>query len=329
MPVQLTWVEPNFGESSVKVYRDTSTMNPMSLPSPLATLSADANTYLDTTAVDATTYYYRVSSTVNGVEYVSDEISITPDSPDPADFWTSPATDGVWFDPSDLSTMFTDDAATTNVSSDGDPIAVIHDKSGNGNHGTQTSASSRPLYRTDGTYHWIEFNGTSHYFDIAKTSWGDNVTIGCGEKSRVASQGTFILDATTNTTFASAYGLRFDRHTARFRLGVSPDGSGSFSTSNISSTDKLLLRARYDGSDAETWINRVLADTLSSESGAIAYTGLTVTRFGYSATGGGAQYYYDGNIYQFMLVSRAMNDTEMDLMDDFIAWKTDASLELV
>jgi len=71
---------------------------------------------------------------------------------------------GAWYDPSDLSTMFQDAAGTTPVTSDSDPVGRIEDKSGNGNHLTQgASTARRPLYRTDGTLHWLEFDGVDDW----------------------------------------------------------------------------------------------------------------------------------------------------------------------
>lgn len=55
---------------------------------------------------------------------------------------------GVWYDPSDLSTLFQDATGTTPVTSDGDPVGLMLDKSGNGNHATQSVSASRPTYRT-------------------------------------------------------------------------------------------------------------------------------------------------------------------------------------
>lgn len=66
---------------------------------------------------------------------------------------------GAYYDPSDLSTLFQDAAGTTPVAADGDPVGLIQDKSGNGNHATQSTSASRPLYRTDGSLHWLEFDG--------------------------------------------------------------------------------------------------------------------------------------------------------------------------
>lgn len=52
---------------------------------------------------------------------------------------------GVWYDPSDLSTMFQDSAGTTPVTAIGDPVGKILDKSGNGKHASQSTAASRPV----------------------------------------------------------------------------------------------------------------------------------------------------------------------------------------
>ena len=66
---------------------------------------------------------------------------------------------GAWYDPSDLTTMFQDRAGTTPVTADGQPVGKILDKSGRGNHASQATAAARPLYKTDGTYHWLQFDG--------------------------------------------------------------------------------------------------------------------------------------------------------------------------
>ena len=54
---------------------------------------------------------------------------------------------GVWYDPSDKSTLFQDAAGTVPVTKDGDPVALMRDKSGNGNHATQTVSAARPAYK--------------------------------------------------------------------------------------------------------------------------------------------------------------------------------------
>lgn len=52
---------------------------------------------------------------------------------------------GVWYDPSDFSTMFQDSAGTTPVTAVEQPVGRILDKSGRGNHASQSTLASRPV----------------------------------------------------------------------------------------------------------------------------------------------------------------------------------------
>ena len=55
------------------------------------------------------------------------------------------AEQGVWYDPSDFTTLFQDSAGTTPVTAVEQPVGKILDKSGRGNHATQATSASRPL----------------------------------------------------------------------------------------------------------------------------------------------------------------------------------------
>jgi hypothetical protein len=55
---------------------------------------------------------------------------------------------GAWYGPSDLSTLFQDSAGTTPVTTAGQPVGLMLDNSGNGNHATQATAAARPTYQT-------------------------------------------------------------------------------------------------------------------------------------------------------------------------------------
>ena len=83
---------------------------------------------------------------------------------------------GVWYDPSDLSTLFIDAAGTMPVTAAGDPVGLMLDKSGNGNHATQTVSKARPVYKTDGILHWLTFDGLDDWFDILSMDFlGGNI----------------------------------------------------------------------------------------------------------------------------------------------------------
>lgn len=77
---------------------------------------------------------------------------------------------GVWYDPSDFSTMFQDVAGTTPVTAVEQPVGRILDKSGRGNHATQSTTASRPVlsarvnqltYSEDQSNGaWVNYNAT-------------------------------------------------------------------------------------------------------------------------------------------------------------------------
>ena len=73
---------------------------------------------------------------------------------------------GVWYDPSDKSTLFQDAAGTIPVTTAGDPVGLMLDRSGNGNHAVQTVSASRPAYHTDGILHWLSFDGVDDFLSV-------------------------------------------------------------------------------------------------------------------------------------------------------------------
>lgn len=81
---------------------------------------------------------------------------------------------GVWYDPSDLTTLFQDAAGTVPVTKDGDPVALMRDKSGNGNHAKQTVSTKRPVYKTDGILHWLQTDGVDDFLDSSIVPWNSS-----------------------------------------------------------------------------------------------------------------------------------------------------------
>ena len=67
---------------------------------------------------------------------------------------------GVWYDPSDMSTLYQDSAGTTPVTAVGQPVGKMLDKSGRGNHMTQPTSTSRPIYQIDANGRpYLSFDG--------------------------------------------------------------------------------------------------------------------------------------------------------------------------
>lgn len=105
----------------------------------------------------------------------------------------------MWIDPADLATMFQDAAGTVPAAVDA-PVGRILDKSGRGNHATQSVAGSRPILRraADGR-HALEFDGVDdflvHGFGIA----GGDVTLSCAAQRGAVAAGDVGLFTATPT----------------------------------------------------------------------------------------------------------------------------------
>jgi hypothetical protein len=59
-------------------------------------------------------------------------------------------------------TIFAEEDGTGAVAAN-DPVGYLADLSGNGNHLVQATPGNRPLYRTSGGLHWLEFDGTDDF----------------------------------------------------------------------------------------------------------------------------------------------------------------------
>jgi len=123
---------------------------------------------------------------------------------------------GVWYDPSDLSTMFQDSAGTTPVTADGQPVGLILDKSGRNNHASQATAAKRPIYKERINLVSYSENITAH-FDVLT-----HVTI--TPNAVTAPDGTATADLMTEGTNLNTY-FGVTRNT------IVPTGEGSHTVS--------------------------------------------------------------------------------------------------
>ena len=88
---------------------------------------------------------------------------------------------GAWYDPTDLSTMFQDSAGTTPVTALEQPVGLMLDKSGRGNHLIQATSTKRPTYSA-------RYNLLTQTEDFSAAAWATNNSI--AKASGTAPDGT-------------------------------------------------------------------------------------------------------------------------------------------
>ena len=116
---------------------------------------------------------------------------------------------GVWYDPSDLSTLFQDNLGATPVTAAGQTVGRILDKSGRGNHATQATLAQRPTYQIDSTGRpYLSFDGVDDGMVTGTITPGINkVQVFAGmRKLSDAAVGTPLAFA-TSSTFGSGTGV--------------------------------------------------------------------------------------------------------------------------
>lgn len=115
---------------------------------------------------------------------------------------------GTWLDPSDMSTMFQDDAGTVPVTAADQVVGRILDRSGNGNHAIQAAAASKPILRTGAGLWWLEFDGIDDSLTVATISLSvtDKVSaFAAARKSSDAAVGMLAEFGTTSSVDGSFY----------------------------------------------------------------------------------------------------------------------------
>ena len=100
---------------------------------------SDMNNILSGTPTGEISDRERASTFLSKINYVNDTDAIIGDTIFAA------GVPGVWYDPSDLSTLFQDSAGTAPVTAVEQPVGLMLDKSGRGNHASQATTTARPI----------------------------------------------------------------------------------------------------------------------------------------------------------------------------------------
>lgn len=169
--------------------------------------------------------------------------------------------EGAWFDASDMATLFQDAAGTTPVTAVEQPVGKWLDKSGRGNHATQSTAASRPVLSA--RYNLLTQTETG-------SSWNHDSLTYTFYNSPVASAGSLSSWGYTNM------GLNYPRANADVSSGVEVKCSAYLWVASGSVT--VRPAAYYSGA----WQLLASAFTLTSTPQLVkwTYTPTSATSFG-------------------------------------------------
>lgn len=219
---------------------------------------------------------------------------------------------GAWYDPSDLSTLFTDSSGTIQVTSDGDPVGKMLDKSGNGNHATQSVSASRPTYKTDGSLHWLAFDGVDDYMATADFGFEQPESFICSFQRPIGESNSFILDG-LDVNFGSHVIIA---DTTKMRLMASANHSF---TGTIGDDGKsLIISTLLSGASSAIFKNGVSVG--SGYAGLSDMAGVTI---GAAATG---LLPIEAVFFGIVAVGIALDDTDREFAEVYLATKAGVTL---
>ena len=235
---------------------------------------------------------------------------------------------GVWYDPSDKSTLFQDVAGTVPVTKDGDHVALMKDKSGNGNHAVQTVSASRPVYKTDGALHWLEFDGADDSMKITLSkalSLSGELTVATGIKSLATSISMIIEQGanygTANAFYMADHGNSYEYLGRGNRAGTYEDVC--LVNTGLRNTVIISEQAINSGVAASLSVNN-LAPSLSRS-----------TTFGgggfgthdiYIGSRQGSMFMYKGEIHGIVIVDSILSNDSKAGLKNYLATKSGVTL---
>ena len=213
---------------------------------------------------------------------------------------------GVWYDPSDLSSMFQDSAGTTPAAVDS-PVGRINDKSGNGNNAVQATAAARPILRAGG---YLEFDGVDDFlrstFAIAQP-W-DRISA----LRQISWTGT---DRIYNGV-AGFSGALYQR-TASPNLAIYDGGTPVEITGPAIGANGIITE-RHDGANSRVALNNGTYGTGST--GTTAAGGVTIGATDTGTLTGAFRY------YGMVMIGRDLSDSEISALRSYLAAKAGVTL---
>lgn len=238
----------------------------------------------------------------------------SPNAFNPADLFVGGFA-GMWFDPSNMSTLFQDTAGTVPVTADGQSVARINDLSGNGNHLIQATAAARPLFKTSGGLNWLLFDGVDDAMQVSAPALFNDMTI-LGAV-RITS-GLEFFGCSTGTANASGY--RYFNQTLEAACGNGITDSYNAGAPALG-TDMVI------GGTADSAGTAFTFHTQGADEAAVFAGGLNLSAFKVLTLGANANLagnFGAGRFYGGIFIGKQLAAADRNSMESYLAGKSGA-----
>lgn len=272
---------------------------------------ATADTY-NLTLTDGGSLVDCVVTAINGYgsrEKVSAAVGPVVELWTPSDLF-GPSDNGAWYDFSDLSTMFQNTNGTVAVTTDGNPVGYVADKSGKGHPLIAPNNTARPLYKTSGGLHWLEGDGVNHRMATASFAMSVPVDVVGGFASiswvqfdRLVGEIGPNFSILQNGAASPAYGLA--------------GGAGIISFAGPALGTTAIFVARSNGASSRVGINN--GAYVTGNGGTNNVNGVKLFDYSVNATPSRP---VNGRCYGLLVINRALTDPEIAQLKTWLAAKS-------
>lgn len=236
---------------------------------------------------------------------------------------------GVWYDPSDLTSMYQGRTGTTAAAVDS-PVGQLLDKSGNGNHAVAPTDAARPILRESGGLYYLEFDGTDDGLSVAtfNMSSTDKLSIFTGlDKDSNSSQIVCELSSTVGTNTGTFFVVSGEDLVARYN-SISRGSASVIGTQSAKFTatgyapDTAIITAQHDISGDLSTIRRngVAGTDGTADKGAGNFGSYTL----FIGSRNNSSLRFSGNLYG--LVIRGALTADVTNIESWMAAKTGVTL---
>lgn len=235
---------------------------------------------------------------------------------------------GFAYDPNDLTTMFQDVAGTIPVTGAGQAVGLMLDKSGQGNHASQTASASRPILRknADTGANYLEFDGSDDFLqtgDIDFTATNEITVIAGVRKLSDVNTGIVceLSPSSTGTKNTFALYAPYDAASKNFGFrarGDSPSHTtGDANSSKIDAPASAVLRGM--GSISKSSTTLMINGSVSAFNNTSRGVGNFIKNPLYIGRRDGKTLPFNGHIYGLIGIGRLTTDDEIAALEKLIA----------
>jgi hypothetical protein len=235
--------------------------------------------------------------------------------------------EGAWYDPSDLSTLFQEDGTTP--AGVNDPVGKILDKSGNGNHMVQTTLTKCPILRRDNDLYYLDFDGADdglQTFTTIDFSGTDAVSVFAGARKTVNDANQNVVELSNSVGSNNGAFRLFYVLNNVWRSIMKGTVANTISTATVTSElNKSIFSVTADISEPSHSLRRN-GSVVESNTNSLGTGNFGNYLMNMGSRSDGASSVLNGDVYGLVVLSRKATDNETAAVESYMARKSGVSI---